>query len=324
MSTEILVVDDSPAMGNILLHLIQDMGFKVDFHASYNSTKRCLQEFENKNYLVAILDLALPDANNGEIVDLVQAYKIPVIVLTSSFDEKQRQHFLAKGLVDYLVKEGGLSYDYLARIIKRLDRNRQIKALVVDDSRTMRTLLSKNLNLYNFQVLQAENGLQALDMLAVHPDIELIVTDYNMPKMDGFALVAQIRQDKSLKQPTIIGLSAEGNMGVSARFLKYGADDFLKKPFADEEFHCRVMQNIEMRENLKALDKAAHFDALTGLHNRRSFNRQFSDYVRQVRPGDTFSLAMLDIDFLKRSTMSLVTTPVISCCKRWQPLCAIT
>lgn len=88
-------------------------------------------------------------------------------------------------------------------------------------------------------------------------------------------------------------------MSVSARFLKYGADDFLKKPFADEEFHCRVMQNIEMRDNIQALNQAANYDALTGLRNRSSFSKHFKQQQESANQQETFSLAMLDIDFFK-------------------------
>ena len=74
-----------------------------------------------------------------------------------------------------------------------------------------------------------------------------------MPKMDGYALTQKIREKHEKNEIAIIGVSSRSDQGVSARFLKNGANDFIIKPFIAEEFYCRVTQNVENIENYRRL-----------------------------------------------------------------------
>ena len=72
----------------------------------------------------------------------------------------------------------------------------------------------------------------------------MVITDMEMPNMDGIALTNEIRKNYSRDQLAVIGISGAANGIHSARFIKNGADDFLRKPFCPEEFYCRITQNI--------------------------------------------------------------------------------
>jgi PleD family two-component response regulator len=72
-----------------------------------------------------------------------------------------------------------------------------------------------------------------------------MVTDYNMPDMDGFELTRRIRATTGSHELRIIGVSSSSNRLLSARFLKAGGNDFILRPFIDEEFYCRVNQNLD-------------------------------------------------------------------------------
>ena len=98
----------------------------------------------------------------------------------------------------------------------------------------------------------------------------------------------------------IIGLSADTKGSLSAKFIKQGADDFLRKPFCPEELNCRVMSTLERRDMLQALKQAALFDSLTGLYNRRAFYEQgIQRFQQALNGGQSLSVAMLDLDFFK-------------------------
>jgi PleD family two-component response regulator len=133
----------------------------------------------------------------------------------------------------------------LAESICRFLTNHRHHVLIVDDSATARALLSSRLKRYNFRVSVAENGAKALEILKTSPDIGLMVTDYNMPDMDGFELTRRIRSTTGSHQLRIIGVSSSNNRLLSARFLKAGGNDFILRPFIDEEFYCRVNQNLD-------------------------------------------------------------------------------
>ncbi|MNY54311.1 hypothetical protein D3C86_1901670 [compost metagenome] len=72
-----------------------------------------------------------------------------------------------------------------------------------------------------------------------------MVTDYNMPDIDGFELTRRIRTVRGSHELRIIGVSSSTNRLLSARFLKAGGNDFMLRPFIDEEFYCRVNQNLD-------------------------------------------------------------------------------
>lgn len=128
-----------------------------------------------------------------------------------------------------------------------------------------------------------------------------MVTDYNMGQMDGFELTTKVRLDYSPEQLVIIGVSMESGGELSAKFIKNGANDFLRKPFSNEEFHCRVMQNLELLETIEKLHLAATTDELTGLYNRRHFFDEGNKRLTQCRNNEQHvSVALMDLDHFKQ------------------------
>ena len=133
----------------------------------------------------------------------------------------------------------------MERLIERLYKNLSVRVLVADDSRLFRSRITSLLHNLNLQSVEAEDGQQALDIFTADPNFSLIITDYNMPRLDGFDLIEAIRAHHPKDTLSIIGISAE-NGGHIARFLKIGANDFLVKPIQVEEFTCRVHQQLDM------------------------------------------------------------------------------
>lgn len=298
---QILIVEDSTTMAQVASNMVKtELGHGTVVTGSLAATKQLL-EGGAAPFLAALVDLTLPDSSDGEIVDYVISKGIPTIVITASFDEQRREAILKREIVDYVIKENRNAYSYVIRLLGRLDRNRQIKALVVDDSSTARNMIRALLLQHNFQVLLAEDGEAGLNMLRQHPDTKLVLSDYNMPGMDGFELTSKIRQAYPRDGIAIIGLSAQGSGEMSAKFLKNGANDFLTKPFSQEEFYCRVMQNVETIENIQAIRDAANRDYLTGLYNRRYFFEVGSGQFNEAKAeGGHLAVAMMDVDFFKK------------------------
>jgi len=134
-------------------------------------------------------------------------------------------------------------------------------------------------------------------VLEKNPDIKLLITDFNMPNMDGIELTKYVRRKMGNDQLIIIALSSESDRYLSARFIKNGASDFLKKPFIHEEFYCRIMHNLEERELLERVQDYANRDHLTDLYNRRYFNEKAKELITENdKNGTTTSLCMMSID----------------------------
>ena len=186
---KILVVEDSPIVTKIIRHVMQQsQQFEVFYADSLAATKQLVEQHRG-GFFAGLVDLNLPDAPDGEVVDFTLAEKIPTIVLTGSYDDARREALLDKGIVDYVLKEGRYSYDYAVNLITRLQKNCDIKVLVVEDSDTSRNFIRTLLERQLFQVLEASNGIEAIKVLIDNSDIKLLITDYNMPQMDGFELV---------------------------------------------------------------------------------------------------------------------------------------
>ncbi|AZZ94440.1 diguanylate cyclase [Hahella sp. KA22] len=301
MNERILLIEDSVMITKVLRHLIKsELGLPCDSAGTLQET----QEFLEKDpgaYFVTVVDLHLPDAPNGEVLDYVLSKKLPCIVLTATYDEGKRETILQKPIVDYVVKESRYSYEYVTRLIRRLLRNRSIKVVVADDSDTSRNYVRQLLGTHLYQVQLAKDGREALEMIKADPEIKMLISDYNMPEMDGFELTRALRREYDKKDLVIIGLSGYGSATLSAKFIKNGANDFLMKPFFHEEFHCRIMHNIEAMENIQALNDAANRDYLTGMYNRRYLFSAAKELYRVAKEnGEPLTAAMIDVDHFKR------------------------
>ena len=297
----ILVVEDSPLVLKILEHLFrQEPDLQPLFCASLGEAQ-VLLEASSALIFAAIVDLPLPDAPHGEIVDLVLQYSVPCIVLSGSYDEHRRDELLLKGVVDYVLKESQHSYEYAFRLIHRLERNSHVKILVAEDSDATRHFIRRILTPHLYQIIDACDGDEALRLLQEQPDIDLFLVDHSMPGISGFELVKLLRQKMKRNGLIILGLSADAKGSLSAMFIKHGADDFLRKPFCPEELNCRVMSSLERRDMLQALKQAALFDSLTGLCNRRAFYEQGTELLRLAQKGKRpAGVAMLDLDHFKQ------------------------
>jgi len=104
-----------------------------------------------------------------------------------------------------------------------------MKLLIVDDDKTTRKLLSLYLKSKGYEVVQAENGLDAIEKLGTE-NINVVVTDMNMPYMDGIELTKTLRSDSILKNIPIIMVTTEADDDEKKKAFDAGVDDYLVKP----------------------------------------------------------------------------------------------
>jgi diguanylate cyclase (GGDEF)-like protein len=300
MKNKVLIVEDSSVILKVLKHLAkQSLELEPIFATSMAEAQALYEQYKDELF-AGIIDLALPDAPNGEMVDFLLEQGFPVIVLTGSYNETRRETLVKQGVVDYVVKESRYSYRYAINMINRLYKNQQIQVLVVEDSKPYRKHIVRLLTVHKYQVLEAEHGLEAMVQLKKYPDIKMVITDYNMPEMDGFELVQAIRRQYEKSDMIIIGLSGEDGGLLSIKFIKNGADDFLNKPFQQEEFYCRITNNIESLEQIQKIQEQANRDYLTSLYNRRYFCEEGEKLLQLAIKNNTeISLVSIDLDFFK-------------------------
>jgi len=296
---KILVVEDSAIVMKVMRHVLgQSAELRPLYAESFAEAKSIVAA--EPDLFAALVDLNLPDAPDGEVVDFALALKLPTVVLTGSFDDARRRELLNKGVVDYVTKEGRYSYVYAVNLLHRLIKNERVPVLVVDDSVTGRRAISTLLRLQRFPVIEAEDGVAGIKTLLENPGIRLLITDYNMPRMNGCEMVRLIRGKYEKSDLVIIGLSSEGEESLSAKFIKSGANDFLRKPFNQEEFFCRVTHNVELLEMIETIRDAAQRDYYTGAYNRHYFFAHGEQLLAAAREKNTpVAAAVLDLDHFR-------------------------
>jgi len=109
-----------------------------------------------------------------------------------------------------------------------------MRALVVDDSRSMRTIILRQLKELGFEVYEAENGHEAMSRLHEVKNIQLVLLDWNMPEMDGLEVLSLIRAEPAYKDVRVMMVTTESEMSRVATALEAGASEYLMKPFDRE------------------------------------------------------------------------------------------
>jgi len=109
-----------------------------------------------------------------------------------------------------------------------------MRALIVDDSKSMRMILGKYLREIGYEITEAADGQQALDRLNAGEQVGLALVDWNMPVMNGYEFVCAVRANMLLSDIRIMMVTTEASMENVQRALAAGANEYLMKPFTKE------------------------------------------------------------------------------------------
>ncbi len=289
----ILIIDDSKLINNSLKFSLEQRGFAVTQAFDIASAKAVLLE---NDFDYALLDLVLPDGDGEALLPFLQIHEeIRVIVMTSDRDADRRENLFSFGIViDYITKERHFDEMELSivQLIERISTNKNLSILVVDDSNFMRNHLRILLAKRGFQVHVAIDGKEALGVIKKNK-IDAAIIDLEMPVMDGNRLLSAIHRDKANLMMPVMVISGTNDPAKIARVIKNGANDFIKKPYANEELllkvdkmmeelkHRRLIQVHEAKFAMynRAIDKAAIFFKLDKDMNIIYANHALCDLV---------------------------------------------
>jgi diguanylate cyclase (GGDEF)-like protein len=185
--------------------------------------------------------------------------------------------------------------------MKTTDNNERkpLTVLVIEDHPDQRDLLAIVLQREGYRVVTAGNGLDAIEKLKKEP-VQIALSDIMMPKMDGFELIKTIRSDTVLKGIYLILITARIQEGYRVRGLDLGADDYITKPFSFSELLARVRVGSRVVNYQQNLEYQTQIDPLTGLFNRRAFEKKIEEeFERAKRYDHPLSVLILDIDNFK-------------------------
>ena len=169
--------------------------------------------------------------------------------------------------------------------------------LIVDDIQINREILKKILR-NEYQILEAENGHAALDILKrSYRTISAVLLDLSMPIMDGFGVLASIREDQNLNSIPTVVMTGQTDEEAEVKALQLGANDFISKPYNAIIVRQRIWNVIHLRETAAAMNELQQ-DRLTGLYSRNAFFEQCAAMIAE-KPAGYYIMACIDIDSFK-------------------------
>ena len=126
-----------------------------------------------------------------------------------------------------------------------------MKALVIDDSRTMRRIVSGILTPLGFEVTEAADGQQALDAMNAGLEVDLACVDWNMPVLDGLSFVTAVRRERRWRDVTLMMVTTESEQAQIVRALAAGAHEYLIKPFTPDAIRdkLQLLGLVELEES---------------------------------------------------------------------------
>ena len=249
----LLIIEDNENARTAMRILIGNGDVKC-FEAG--TGKEALATYEQNHIDCMILDIGLPDMSGFDLIHKLESIKghtVPPIIVYTGKEltreennelEKYAESIIIKGVKseERLLDETAL---FLHRTIGNLPKSKQLiinslydkeavfhakKILLVDDDMRNLFALSKILKERGLEIVKAENGINALEMLDLHPDIDLVLMDIMMPEMDGYEAMKQIRSQVRFAQLPVIALTAKAMKDDKQKCIDAGASDYITKP----------------------------------------------------------------------------------------------
>lgn len=254
----VLIIEDQVLQNNHLTEQLIQKGATV---TQAFSGKDALKILEDQKFDCIILDLKLPDINGFDLLDQIKMKEelkhIPVIINTAmELDRNEMAHIMqyTEAMVLKTNKSNDRLLDEVSLFINKLqnptiapNRPQNITTkrpaattlekalkekiiLITDDDMRNIFALSSALQAYDMKIIIANNGIEALQKLKEHPEINLVLMDIMMPEMDGYEAMRKIREQKELAKLPIIALTAKAMKYDREKCIEAGANDYVSKP----------------------------------------------------------------------------------------------
>ncbi len=274
----ILIVDDNLTVRKMIKKELYGLDCKM-FEAE--DGLHALDTLKQVQPDLITIDLDMPKMNGIETIHKIRTevehqpssnyQKTPIIIVTSDDTPESRKKGLEAGANDYIIKP--FLRGELAAVVNRFlnpeARFKGLTALVVEDSGLVKTIIQSILQQEGINTLLAEDGEKALDIFKKNErDIDIIITDFLMPKMNGEELCRKIRSDLGYEEIPIIMLSTNTDRGEILKFFQSGASDYVVKPFSREELLARIKVHLKTEIlNRKLLGYVHELKRLSKLQN---------------------------------------------------------
>ncbi|OGQ93044.1 MAG: hypothetical protein A2464_00165 [Deltaproteobacteria bacterium RIFOXYC2_FULL_48_10] len=304
-----LVIDDSKAVRSTLAAYLKALNFDVraasDGMQGLITASECLPD-------LILVDVEMPVMDGFEFCKKLSkepALKhIPTVVVSGTIDEDQFRKGFRAGAIDFLEKP--VSRKALAAIIESVSVKENISStgttVILSKDTTLSAILKKTLNFLNSSIHICTRFDELETYLCVSiPDIIILDLSENEDKLN---MCMRTRILLGSDSPVIIAVAGETDRDIMFQCFKYGATEFIIKPFGRDEIKARIENHIKLKklqdelvQKNRILESLAYKDKLTGLMNRRYFDKALKDEMARAQAEHTnLSFLMIDLDNFKQ------------------------
>ena len=262
MQQTIFVADGSSTIRTFYKAVLEGAGYRVKLHQTGES---CLKDLGQSFPDLILMGAELPDtecvALSGKIKSQSEFLLVPIIVVSSIRSMELKRSCFQAGVTDFILKNCTQAFllERVNNVIQRKETlqfcqhisGERFNVLVAEDSLALLALYGQMLEQLGCNPILCPNGQDAWRELQKHDDIDLILTDIEMPEMDGREFTHLVRSCSTYDQVPLIVVTQHDQEELLCELLSDGANDYITKPFSHEELRARVGSHLRTRHLYK-------------------------------------------------------------------------
>lgn len=266
MQQTIFVVDGSSTIRTFYKAVLEGAGYRVKLHQTGES---CLKALSHTIPDLILMGAELPDtecvALSGKVKSQSEFLLVPIIVVSSIKSVELKRSCFQAGVTDFILKNCTQAFllERVSNVIHRKETlqfcqhisGERFKVLVVEDSLALLALYGQMLEQLGCVPVPCINGQEGWSELQKHDDIDLIMTDIEMPEMDGCEFTHLVRSCSTYDQVPLIVVTQHDQEELLCELLNDGANDYITKPFNHEELRARVGSHLRTRHLYKEQER---------------------------------------------------------------------
>lgn len=282
----------------------------------FDEPDELIDHLSNENLNLLIIDRTFKNRSFEEIIEEISVYP-PIILLTSDSFKKRKDFninlILRRPFHVYELRES-VNFVLTDKIYNKKFLN---KIMIVDDSAVTRNILKQELTILGFEIIEAENGKQALEIIKSPENTPfLFIIDQEMPEMNGIELAKNIRNLDMLHDiPIIMFTSLFDNMKLRKEAFNVGINDFIPKPFKKEDFQATIKKYTEFQADESSskillltptISKSKAISSILKNCGYRVFSSDKKDKFITLLEDNEFNLAIVDLKSIENDIDNFV------------------